>query len=536
MDADRDLYPCEAFLGHGFRWRAVRSRDRLRKKRWLVLGAAAALGILLYLLYVNPTGSRTADEPNYAWVQMMPDRDGQPGGRLLRAIMVDRDECPAVRQGGRTVMLHERPPTVQATFPVLLCETMLDADTPAQLGSWHVPIRPVEPNDIVVIGDTGCRMTYYSQKQSCLDRNEWPFGANAAQAAMKVSGASFVLHLGDFHYREHPCADTSTVCGGSPYGDNWETWKAEFFEPAASLLRAAPWVIMRGNHESCKRAGAGWLFFFGMPKDKQSDDACESSVASYSVSIGKTAEPSPRPRVLFVMDTADADESYTIADRCKQYAAALKALDQDTSNGTAREIWLALHQPLWSRGKYREEAAKDSESREKPDADRAADCAKAPSAIAAIRNRFETEPGRSARLVLSGDTHAFQFFLPSGGKTPIQIIAGNGGTELDTICQVSSRNSPDKNCARNDGKIYEEVKRSQVVTDDTVQSFGVAGSGWSFVEHGFTVMHRDGATWTATELDSRAGKILDCRFSESILPKAGDPPAGCDRPKTGSSS
>ncbi|MBC7490276.1 MAG: hypothetical protein H7240_10280 [Glaciimonas sp.] len=37
--------------------------------------------------------------------------------------------------------------------------------------------------------------------------------------------------------------------------------KGKFFRPASTLLHAAPWLILRGNHESCARAGQRWWRF-----------------------------------------------------------------------------------------------------------------------------------------------------------------------------------------------------------------------------------------------------------------------------------
>ena len=53
--------------------------------------------------------------------------------------------------------------------------------------------------------------------------------------------------------------DTQPGCAGSPYGDNWAVWQKDFFDPAAPLLAAAPWVLVRGNHELCSRGGHGWF-------------------------------------------------------------------------------------------------------------------------------------------------------------------------------------------------------------------------------------------------------------------------------------
>ena len=50
-------------------------------------------------------------------------------------------------------------------------------------------------------------------------------------------------------------------CAGSPWGYGWDAWDADLFTPARPLLAAAPWIVVRGNHESCNRAGQGWWRF-----------------------------------------------------------------------------------------------------------------------------------------------------------------------------------------------------------------------------------------------------------------------------------
>ncbi|MFX8797610.1 metallophosphoesterase, partial [Acinetobacter baumannii] len=84
----------------------------------------------------------------------------------------------------------------------------------------------------------------------------WPFKLGATlSASLKPD---LVLHVGDFHYREKPCPAGNDGCAGSPWGDNWDVWREDFFAPADSLLRAAPWIMVRGNHELCDRGGHGW--------------------------------------------------------------------------------------------------------------------------------------------------------------------------------------------------------------------------------------------------------------------------------------
>src|SRR5260370_909558 len=67
----------------------------------------------------------------------------------------------------------------------------------------------------------------------------WPFqqiGRKIAAMLTQDKGRSLIIHVGDFHYREKPCLDDDRGCGRSPYGDNWDAWKAEFFDPAKKLM------------------------------------------------------------------------------------------------------------------------------------------------------------------------------------------------------------------------------------------------------------------------------------------------------------
>ena len=118
------------------------------------------------------------------------------------------------------------------------------------------PLLPNEIKQIVVIGDTGCRLKG-TFTQDCNDPVKWPFAVVARLAAARRP--DLVIHVGDYHYRETACPDTQPGCAGSPHGDNWAVWQKDFFNPAAPLLAAAPWVLVRGNHELCSRGGHGWF-------------------------------------------------------------------------------------------------------------------------------------------------------------------------------------------------------------------------------------------------------------------------------------
>ena len=63
------------------------------------------------------------------------------------------------------------------------------------------------------------------------------------------------------------CSDINKVAG---WGDSIVSWYYELFKPFKGLLEAAPWVMVRGNHEICSRAGLGFIFL--LSPDDLADD------------------------------------------------------------------------------------------------------------------------------------------------------------------------------------------------------------------------------------------------------------------------
>ena len=103
-----------------------------------------------------------------------------------------------------------------------------------------LPLPVSDPQRIVVFGDTGCRIKGKSL-QDCSDPAKWPFARIAAEAARLKP--DLVIHVGDYLYRESACPPDFAGCTGTPFGDNWPTWDADFFAPAKPLLVVAPWVM-----------------------------------------------------------------------------------------------------------------------------------------------------------------------------------------------------------------------------------------------------------------------------------------------------
>jgi hypothetical protein len=238
-----------------------------------------------------------ANQVESAWVEL-----GSNGNPVARAI-TEATSCPTItlnggtpqpmnlRIGAGTEPFRTTTSTTAANgtgalgpqaskpsvFPINTCEVVLppgttsavvgataaDGGIPAVAG-MTLPLPKANPTKMIVIGDTGCRLKAAipasgDQFQGCNDSTQYPFQQLANLAAS--FHPDVVLHVGDYQYRENECPPDQANCAGSPWGYGWDTWQADFFQPAANLLAAAPWIVTRGNHEQCTRAGQGWYRF-----------------------------------------------------------------------------------------------------------------------------------------------------------------------------------------------------------------------------------------------------------------------------------
>jgi len=233
-------------------------------------------------------------------------------GRPVARVLTEADHCPTVRADRRDLPMTVRRepgtvaqrPTASAVefskpsaFPVLTCELALPTGTRSATVDGHrLPLPRARLNRIVVIGDTGCRLKATDAAyQPCNDPAAYPFARISARAAAWRPDA--VIHVGDLLYRENPCPDSEAGCAGTPWGFGYDAWKADFFDPAAPLLAAAPWIMTRGNHESCARGGQGWWRFIdprppvaNQTCDRAADDATGDYSAPFAVPLGGGAQ------------------------------------------------------------------------------------------------------------------------------------------------------------------------------------------------------------------------------------------------------
>jgi len=161
-----------------------------------------------------------------------------------------------------------------------------------RIGKTRVPHPARTARRIVLIGDTGCRLKAASDAwQACNEPGKWPFDRVARAAA--AMHPDLVVHVGDYHYRENACPPDVTGCRAAAWGYGWDAWSADFFQPAAPLLAAAPWIMVRGNHESCDRAGQGWWLLLdphplraGQDCADPASDFTGNHTAPYAVELG----------------------------------------------------------------------------------------------------------------------------------------------------------------------------------------------------------------------------------------------------------
>jgi Calcineurin-like phosphoesterase len=269
--------------------------------------------------------------------------------------------CPSIQWDGQAgvPMSLRAPPAVnptregsgqqdskEAKFEVLTCEAAWPAGVlRASVAGQEVPAPRTVVKRIVVIADTGCRMKASENAfQPCNDPQKWPFAQIAKSAA--ALKPDLVIHIGDIHYRESPCPQGNVGCANSPWGYGFDTWDADFFKPAKPLLAAAPWVFVRGNHESCFRAGQGWFRFVDAQpwSDARScNDPARDGAADYSAPYAVSLTPDADIVVFDSSKTsgkpfAYADPAYGI------YAAQMKQVEQITSKKP--NSFFMSHHPL----------------------------------------------------------------------------------------------------------------------------------------------------------------------------------------------
>jgi hypothetical protein len=347
------------------------------------------LAAAVTLIALGLAGQAQAKAPLAAWVQMT------GAGAQVRAV-AEGKACPTLRIDGKPHAMKLRAGPDDA-FDNRICEAPLRAGAKrASVGGAPLPLPKARPRRLVIFGDTGCRLKS-PVVQDCNDPVAgWPFARVAALAAARQP--DLVIHVGDYYYRETACPPGDAACAGSPYGDKWSTWKAELFDPAADLLKAAPWVFTRGNHEDCRRGGRGW--FRLLDADAKARE-CPAQSDTFLVDIGGVT--------LGVVDSADPDDVKPQPDQVDAFGKHLSSLE-----GAKTPVWLVTHRPLWEVFRTGPQAFTDTGGN--------------------VNERQAVKArglGETTELIVAGHLHTF-YSLDFGAGRPPQLVVGTGGDVLDS--------------------------------------------------------------------------------------------------------
>ena len=308
-----------------------------------------------------------------------------PSGTIARLI-TSENTCPAIAIDGQPQTMKTRALAALPFYPVLTCEMAIPATAQSVVMEGQSMLMPVQnPLRITVLGDTGCRMDN-TTSQACNTPAAWPVAAINTNAAS--TNPQLLVHDGDYHYREYPCMTSG--CTNSPWGYNWDVWREDLFKPFQTLLATAPWIFVRGNHETCDRAGEGWFRFLD-PRGYPS--SCQVYTDPYRIDIGS---------IQFIhLDSAVADDAIAYPDQIAAYQPQFDKLRALAGPKT----WIITHRPIWAiRSNLNSNVVMQ----------------------AASQNNLPVQ------MILSGHTHTFQAYSFSPARAP-QLIIGNSGDNVAAV-------------------------------------------------------------------------------------------------------
>jgi len=412
-----------------------------------------------------------AAKPLAAWTELV----GPNGEASIRAIVSEESSCPVLQSDNDSLQMRVRaepgPSTLAkkaADFDVRVCEVKAPKGTTnVSLDGEAIPLPNAEIRRIVILGDTGCRIKK-DKTQNCDDPHKWPYRDLANGAA--GTHPDLVIHVGDYLYREKSCQGRAFVCPDTPVGYGWDVWEADFFAPSAKLFAAAPWIMVRGNHETCERAGEGWFRF--LDHGSLPDNCPELDIGGFFLTgIGGLG--------FVVMDSAaiakekddDDDEDATPEVAGTETSATLRRQFAQIGGSVQSPTWLLTHAPF--------NAVRLNKNNQEDQVDNTIE----------QRALGDLLPP-AVKLIVSGHVHAFEalsFGEASPARIP-QLVVGNSGTKL--------------------------AKQPEEPTE--VGGVRVT-SGLILSKFGFMVWDRDGANWNGQLFDETGLPIARCKLVERDL-------------------
>ncbi len=345
----------------------------------------------------------------YAWLQY------GSHGLEARAIVPQGTQCPAAIVDGAQKSMSVRAAAAGTDFPVASCSVSLPATAKSvSVGGVAMPVPGAAPRHILVLGDTGCRMTngWYENCDGKGTGVAWSFPAAARAAAAEEP--DLIVHVGDYVYREAPCDESKQPgCAGSPYGDTWATWESDFFAPSRPLLDVAPWIVTRGNHENCDRNHLGWLRFLdgrALNKSELTSAGCPRFSDPYKVAFEEID-------FLVLNTTTDAGKPGAVTRYADDFTAAAALVDP------GRNAWTVTHRPFWA-------LAPDWRD---------------PLQLSAVDMNLQAAiaqmPGGAwppeVEMALAGHIHLLETLSFPDGR-PHQVVSGDAGTAQDSAITAAA--------------------------------------------------------------------------------------------------
>lgn len=413
-------------------------------------------GVFAFALAFQPVQA-PAQTPTAAWVQHV------AGSAVEVRAVVPGETCPAARIDGQLQPMTRRAGP-EPGFPTSVCTLRAPAGArSADVEGVRLKLPRAQIRRILIIGDTGCRLKG-AAIQACNDPRAWPFRTVARLAAARRP--DLIIHVGDYYYRETACPAGERGCARSPHGDVQASWDAELLGPARALLASAPWVFVRGNHESCARGAKGW---FRMLDAGSEPLACPTLSAPFAVETGGLS--------LAVADSSEIDDRAPSPQQVASFERQLDGLKLDsTGEGGA---WLLTHRPIWAL----------------VPAVRLGPLGVVEVAINA--GEQQALQGRSlsgVETVVSGHIHHFASYDFRSAR-PSQLVVGTGGDVGEKADSPAARSG-------------------------TINLAGLEADRYTFYRYGYLMLERSGAGWTGAfhDIDDRVaatcrlqGRALRCR-------------------------
>lgn len=454
---------------------------------------SSTLSLLLLLSACSHPAAPKSPSPSEssAWVQA----DAESGWQV-RALTAAA-QCPRLQWPGGSAEMqlraapatlparqHKQEPSTPAVFVQRSCEARWPLGVKQlNVGTITLKAPAARIEHLLLIGDSGCRMKAPEAFQDCHDGAQWPFARIAKIAAARQP--DLVIHVGDMHYRESPCPPDRADCQDSPWGYGEDVWLADFFKPAAPLLQAAPWVVARGNHESCGRAGLGWFRYLAAgpwSPERSCQEPARDADADFSPPY---AVPLDADTQIIVFDSsAAANQPFALGSpAARRYEQMLSQVDALAAQ--KKHSLFLNHHPVLGFG-YK------ADGRPTP----------GNASLSALMQAHHPERlyPEGVELVLNGHIHLFEG-LGFATPHPVTLVLGNSGSAMEGHVDPAA------------------ALQAQPVPGAQVQTF-ITQPGF-----GFATLDRQGLGWTLSEWNAEGQLLQRCQIEGHRLSCAAPEPA-----------